>query len=334
MSDPAAPANAAVADARTRIGELLAMIVAEDGRSRTVWAIELSLVAAASVLVLHSVDQGLSAEVGAGPPSGAVLGFGLALLLNWIIHGGLSRRVLDALGAATSRTTERILDSVGRLDLERFEAVGGAEVIGRVTEDAARVVPGGTIITQALVAAATVVLSMLYVATISIQAAVASSVAMLGTAILVARINQSVRAQIASDQAALRRMQEPIADLLAGFKQLKQHEARSAAVAGTFEREASALKRSRDAHYVEFFARDTVSRQLYFGLLGVVGFVLPLVVPDAASEVSRLMVAVTFIFRPVLMGYWRCFRATPGAASGVRWSCLRSRRCWSPDSSR
>jgi len=299
MSDPAAPVY--VADARTSIGELLAMIVAEDGRPRAVWLIELFVVAAASVLVLHSVDQGLSIAVGADPPSGALLGFGVAMLLNWSVHGGLSRRVLEALSAATSRTTERILAAVGRLDLERFEAVGGAEVISRITEDAAHVAPSGTIITQALVAVVTVALSMLYAATISVQAGFAASVAMLGMAILIARIRQSVRAQIARDQAALRRLQEPIGDLLAGFKQLRQHGARSAAVAVAFEREASALMRSREAHYVEFFAGDTISRQLYFGLLGAVGFVLPLLVPEAASEVSRLMVALTFIFRPVLV---------------------------------
>jgi len=287
--------------ARASVGELVALIVAEDGRPRMLWAIELGLVAAANVLVLHSLDVGLRAEAGAGAPVAAILTLGLAVFVNQSLCGDLSRRVLASLSTSVSRTSGRILAGTSRLDLERFEALGGPEIMARVTDDAGRIVPGGNLIVQTLVAVGTVALSLLYVAGISMQAAVVSGVAVFATALLMRRLETSVMAQVVRDQAAGRRMREPIHDLLAGFKQLKQHQARSAAIAAAFDREASALKRSHDVHYEEFYARETLSRQAYIGLLGVVGFVIPVVAPSVSTDVSRLLVAVTFSFRPVVM---------------------------------
>jgi len=287
------------ADPRASVGDLLARIVAEDDRSRAAWAVEIILVAAANVLVLYSVDRALSVDT--GPRFGALLTFGVAIAINAILQGSLAQRVLDALSAAVSRTTEGVLDALARLDLEGFEAVGGAEIVGRVTEDASRVVPGGAIVVQGVVAAATVVLSTLYVATISPLAALIAGLALGLTMLLIARSNRAIAGQLARDQAGHRAMREPIDDLLAGFKQLKQHSARSAAVAAAFEREASALKHSREAYHAEFFARDTWTRQLFMALLFGIGFVFPVLAPSASVDLSRLLVAVTFIFRPVMM---------------------------------
>ena len=71
--------------------------------------------------------------------------------------------------------------------------------------------------------------------------------------------------QIRRDQAIQRRMQEPIDDLLSGFKQLKQHRPRSEAVAMSFDHAAHELQVSRDSYHAAFYARDTLGRQAFFG---------------------------------------------------------------------
>lgn len=297
---PASSSKAtAFADARTSIGGLITLLAAEPGSSKVGWALALGLAAAANVLVMHSVNIALRVRSDSGAPVGELLMFGLGVALNLGLLAYVSQRVLDALTAAVSRTTERILDALGRLDLEQFEEVGREEILSRVNGDAGRIVPYSGVLIQLLIAAPTLVLSVLYVATISVEAALVSLAVMVAIAVFISGLNQKALGQIRSDQAARRRMQEPIADLLAGFKQLKQHQPRSAAVAEAFEAEAAALKNSRDAYYRQFFARDTLSRQSYFVLLGVVSFILPLVVPAIASEASQLLVTTSFIFRPV-----------------------------------
>jgi putative pyoverdin transport system ATP-binding/permease protein len=322
MSPPgSAHRRSAFADARTSIGDLLALIIAESRYSKLAWAAWIGLVAVPSVLVLHIATETISAKDGSLASLARLLLFWLALFINWLPQLKVAQRVLEALTSAVSRTTQRIIRAMSRLDLEQFEAVGEAEIIGRVSDDAGRIAPGSALIVQVVVGAATVVLSMLYLATISVAAAGLSFAAMAVLTVLGSRINQQVLAQIERDQAAYRRMQEPIDDLLAGFKQLKQHRPRSAAVAATFDAEATALKSSRAAYHSEYYASDTLSRHSFFAMLGAISFILPMVVPEVASQTSRLMMAVTFTFQP----FATVGMATPLLAQiGSAWQRLAS----------
>lgn len=295
----ASAAGSAFAEARTSITALLRLVFSERGHSKLAWAVEISVAAVAGVLVLHSVESALSVRAGGRAPLAELLTFVLGVALNLLLLAKLSQRVLDTLIRSVSRTTQRLLDAMGRLDLEQFEQIGREEISGRVNDDAVRIVSRCGVIIQVLIAVPTIALSMIYVATISAQAALVSLAAMLAIALLIASLNRQAMDQIRRDRATHHRMQEPITDLLAGFKQLKQHGPRSQAIAAAFEAQASALRNSRDGYHREFFARDTLSRQSYFVLLGAISFVLPLLLPAVASTASQLLVATSFIFRPL-----------------------------------
>lgn len=263
------------------------------------WALEILLVAATNVLILRSVNQALGSTARTSPPLGDLVSFALGVFLQWWLVRRLSQRVLDQMNQTVSRTTRHILSAMGRLDLEQFEAVGGDEILGRLNGDASRLVPSSNVIIQLLTSAATVGLSTLYVASLSIPGALLSLAGMVVVAFLSLRINQEAMEQIRRDQATQQRMQEPIEDLLVGFKQLKQHAPRSAAVAASFNSAASELQASRDSYHQAFYVRDTLGRQAFFGFLGVTSFLLPLLIPEVTSQIGQLLVSTTFIFRPV-----------------------------------
>lgn len=291
--------GSAVAEARAGIGELVAVLVSDQGYAAIVWVIELTLLAAANVLVMHGINSAVSADAPGSSSVNAMLMFGAGIVLNLLLLARFSRRVLETFTRSVARVTERILDGMGQLDLEQFESVGKEEILSRVNEDASRIVMHSGVLIQALTAPPTILLSTLYVATLSVPAAVLALGAMVAIAALIANLNQKAMEQIRRDQAARLRMQEPIEDLLAGFKQLKQHRPRSQAVAEVFEAEALSLKDSREAYNRDFFARDALGRQAYFGLLGIIGFILPKLVPAVASEAGQLLIVTSYIFRPV-----------------------------------
>ena len=288
-----------LADARTSMGDLVLLVVGESRMAQLGWAAEIALVAATNLLILRSVNQALGAKPNTFAPLGAMLSFGLGVALQWWMLRRLSRRVLESMNQGVSAITKRILSAMGRLDLEQFESVGRDQIMARLSSDASRIVPSSNVLIQLLVSAVTVGLSTFYVATLSPAAALLSLLGMIGIALVTLRINQQVMEQIRRDQAIQRRMQEPIDDLLSGFKQLKQHHPRSEAVAMSFDHAAHELQVSRDSYHAAFYARDTLGRQAFFGLLGATSFLLPLVVPEVASQVGQLMVSITFIFRPV-----------------------------------
>lgn len=303
MSDttgtPTQGPQSAWADARGSLGALARLLVG-GGRLRQLgWASDFLLAATSSVLVLATVNGVLSHQDGGQGSLGDLATFLVGVGLNYLLMNRLARRALANLTQAVSATSERAIDALCRLDLEQFESVGREEIIARISGDAGRIVPSSNVIVQVLIALATVVLSMVYTATISAQAALVSTLAMVLLALLAVRINHQVMEQNRRDQAARRRMQEPLDDLLLGFKQLKQHGPRSAAVAALFESEATALRDSRGAFHSELYLREAVSSQFYFLLLGGVSFVLPLLLPEIAAQASQLMIAAVFVFRPV-----------------------------------
>lgn len=293
------PAHSLLTDARTSMVDLVHLVVGDGALRQLGWVMEITLVAASNVLILHSVNSALTAPAGTVPPLGDLMSFGLGVFLQWWLLRRLSQRVLETMSQTVSRTTRQTLSALGRLDLEQFEAVGGDEILGRLNRDASRLVPSCNVIVQLLTSLATVGLSTAYVATLSIPAALLSLVGMVIIALLTLRINQAAMDQLRRDQLAQQRMQEPLEDLLRGFKQLKQHAQRSAAVADSFGHAARELQASRESYYQSFYVRDTLGRQAFFGFLGVTSFLLPLLLPEVASGIGQLLVSITFIFRPV-----------------------------------
>lgn len=276
------------------LARLVRATLAADGRSPSAWLIDVGLLGAVTLLVLMGIDRGLSGRAQSGM---AVVG--LAVLLNHLLYPRVAGRLSAALIAAVSRETDRILDGLTRLDLERYEAIGRRAVVGRVVEDADRVADASPLLLQAATGAVTVALLMGYLTTISGTAAGLSLLLMAGIVGLTMLNARAMGARIALDRALGDDLRGAADDLIDGFAQVKQHRPRSDDLARRFDRAATALNRSRDAHFSQFYLRDTSSRQAFFALMAGVAFILPLFVPDVVDEVARLLVTVTFTLPPL-----------------------------------
>ena len=286
--------------ART-LGRIIAETLECDGRSRLIWLAEIGLLGAVGLLVLIGIDRGLATHAAGRPDVGAILLFGLAVLVNRQLEPRVNDRALAALGAVVGRRVERVVDGLWRLDYEQFESIGRAEIAGRIGEDVDRIVPSSRLLVQAAVGAVTVVLVTAYIAQLSPRAAVICAVMLIALALLTLGAGRVLAEQVARDRADGARLDAMVADLIAGFAQVKQHRPRSDDLARAFDAAATALYESRDAHFSAYHARDAASRQAFFLLMGLVAFVLPHFVPEVASEIGRLVVAVTFVLTPMTL---------------------------------
>lgn len=286
--------------ART-LGRIIAETLECDGRSRLIWLAEIGLLGAVGLLVLIGIDRGLATHAAGRPDVGAILLFGLAVLVNRQLEPRVNDRALAALGAVVGRRVERVVDGLWRLDYEQFESIGRAEIAGRIGEDVDRIVPSSRLLVQAAVGAVTVVLVTAYIAQLSPRAAVICAVMLIALALLTLGAGRVLAEQVARDRADGARLDAMVADLIAGFAQVKQHRPRSDDLARAFDAAATALYESRDAHFSAYYARDAASRQAFFLLMGLVAFVLPHFVPEVASEIGRLVVAVTFVLTPMTL---------------------------------
>lgn len=278
---------------------LARVVMQRDGRAPLHWLIDVTLLASVSLLVLHSTTAALAAHADERLPARELFMFAGAVLVYRVGMQRTSMRVLDAMAGEVGAVCARIVSSARRLDLQRFEAIGPRAFVARLADDANRIVPGSNVLVMVAVAALTVALAMLYIAAVSPRAAVIALATMVGLAAVLARTSASAARVVAEAARGRERLRTPIGDLIDGFAQVKQHQARSDDLAAAFDAESRRLEAGRRARYAEFYGRDAASRQGFFALVGFVGFGVPLLAPEAADQIGALVIAVTFVFRPV-----------------------------------
>lgn len=274
-------------------------VIEFDGGSWLSWAFDTLLVGVVGVLILLSIDLGLAAQAAGGSGARAALIFGLAIVLNQTMGRRLAARALEALARLLHRTTTQILDAALRTDLQTFEKTGPQHVLRTVTDEAAQMMPAAALLVQAAAGLVTVCLSVAYIATVSAGAAALCLALMLLLVAIGEVNNRAIQDRVRADREVQRGLDALIDDLLIGFKQVRQHQGRGQALADDFDARARGVLDDRSDHFAAHYRRDSIGRQAFFALLGIVAFLLPLAVPDAADQTSRLLVAVTFIVVPL-----------------------------------
>jgi len=287
-----------------RTGSRLALaraLASRSDRPRSAWATDIALAGLVGVLILYSIDLGLTRQAAGQSSAGAAAIFGLAVLLNHAMNHLLDRRALEAMAGLIGDVTGQVLDAALATDLQTVETLGPARILRMTTDDAAELVPAASLLIQAAVGSVTVITSIVYVGALSAPAAVLCLALMLALIGISQANTRSIEKQVQADRAARDALDGLLDDLLTGFKQVSQHAGRSQDLASAFDKRSRDLLRSRRQHFASYFYLDSIRRQAFLVLLGIVSFGLPLVVPEVANETSRLVVAVVFILTPLIL---------------------------------
>ena len=282
------------------LSRLWALLV-RGGRSSRHLALDFALLAIGDLLTLYSINEGLAVREQGGVP--------VREMLMFVVGLGLSTARLQELLEFASRTLNEqsagfiggIFAKLQALDLEAFEAIGSSEAMVRLTMDTTRVSLSGVLLVQVCAAFNLVVLSLLYFFGTAPLAATLVFAGMAGLALLLYRNSRALASFYMRLNARKTRLFAAIEDLIEGITQIKLHGPRRRDFETDLHHEIDALEAERDALSERFNRIDALGRSLFFSLLGLLAFVLPLLSDSVEPQLGALLVTVLYVFRPVAM---------------------------------
>jgi putative ATP-binding cassette transporter len=229
----------------------------------------------------------------------ALIIFGLAIIIYGISHRSLMR--LAAALAERSVETLRIefLERLQVAELLEIENLNRSEIYNCLGSEMQVISDGALgliVIGQALVL---VVVTTLYVAWLSLTAAVIAAVFVAIAASFHIARNQQIREQMREIFQLQTRLLEGYTDLLEGFKEVKLNTARSDELTDHIRRLSSELT-ERQLNTRTLFAADLVASQITFFLLpGVMVFVVPLFAMASTATVAMTTTSILFLIGPI-----------------------------------
>ncbi|MCA9537843.1 MAG: ATP-binding cassette domain-containing protein [Myxococcales bacterium] len=220
-----------------------------------------------------------------------------AIVLWYVADLRLWGRTGKGLAHGVHRLTDRLIERLRRLPLDRFETLGRGDLMTRLTGDTQRVVNA----TPAVIGGPLGLLRLVFgaVFALSVQPKIAGVAA--GAMILVGmaiaaqmQVMNSGFGRMAGDEA---RLYDLLRGHVVGAIPIKLHRARAEAIRRAFAAISDGLRDLRVGIFAVFFEREHAANAVLYGILGVNVFLLPLFVEtgnEAIREINLVLVWVVF----------------------------------------
>jgi putative pyoverdin transport system ATP-binding/permease protein len=197
------------------------------------------------------------------------------------------------------RMRVRIADKVRRCDLQPIETLGQTVIFAGVTKETQTISQAATLVISSAQAAVLVVFIALYVAYLSVVAFVLIAVVAVAMSFIHLRRSRAMESAIHETMARENDLFDSLRHFLEGFKEVRLNRARSDDLFAQFTAiSKDATSRKCTTH--EQIARVFIfSHMTFYGLLGVVVFLVPRLGSMYSGGLSSITAAVLFLMGPI-----------------------------------
>jgi len=221
--------------------------------------------------------------------SGAVAGAILATRMS-------ARRMNALIENSVHHLKIRITAKIENSDLERLERIDAAEILDRLTENAATISISASAIGQVLPAATMFVFGIAYLMWLS-PAAFAVLLPLQIISIHLYRSKNTTLRRILEDRSKIRiRFLDAILDLLHGAKEIRLNRARTKSIEADFQKTSQALGKASSAANKLFDDNALFVATNLYVLLAALAFVLPKHVAMDGAHIAKLIATMLFIW--------------------------------------
>lgn len=277
---------------------LIELISREASGERLRIVVAASLAGIANVVVLGYVNVVAQSADGAGLGSFAM--FSLTVLLYVMSARYTCNRTTQIVESALQRIKIRVADKVERAELEQLERVGIAEISDRIMENMSVISESASRVANLLKSVCILLFAMLYLTRTSLPAFVMIALILgVGFSIYVSKQRQ-IKEYLT--QAAQERLTffDILMDLLRGFKEVKFSRRRGREVCQDIEASAGTLRQATVKANQLFNDNAVFATSLFYSVLGAIVYVLPKHITVDAATLSSLVVAIMFIWGPIV----------------------------------
>jgi putative ATP-binding cassette transporter len=265
--------------------------------TRLVAMAAISGVASAGVLALVNTA---AAQVEAGKPTTALFFMFLGAVFVFVVA---QRYVL----LTSVREVEHIVDAIRlRLferaivsDLPVLERVGRSAIFSAISKETQTISQTVNVLVMGAQSAILLVFSTIYLAVLSIPALIAGTSFTVLSMLVMFRKNRQILAGFMKSSAEEAELFGVLDATLTGFKETKMNSSRAAALLEDFRARSAAAVSTRVEARAHLADGATLSQALIFTLIGILVFIVPALVPDAAPSVVKTATAVLFMVGPL-----------------------------------
>jgi putative ATP-binding cassette transporter len=282
------------------VRELWSLLAAGD-RSPGLLALDFALMAIADLLILYGINEALDRYRAGELPIRELLLFVLGLGLGTAKFQTLLDHASLTMTRYSTAMTGRLFAKLQALDLAEFEAIGSAEAMVRLTMDTARVSLVGLLLVHLFGSFNLVALSLLYFRGAAPLAATLAFTAVFGLSAFVFVRSRPIAALYERIIARKTQLFRAVDGLIFGLPQVKLHQARRVALEAELRTQVDAVQARRDELSRRYFQTDALGRSLFFVVLGLVAFVLPVVTSEAGGEIDALIITILYVMRPTAL---------------------------------
>lgn len=245
--------------------------------------------------IINSAAQSVSAD----PDLRDMLMF-LAVIGIYMISQRFMMRVsAEEVERVIHRLRQRIVEKVSRTDLEPLERIGRSDIHSSIVRDTQTISQAANIIVMGCQSAILVLFAMAYIALMSMTAFVLSISFTAAAALFHMRRMGELQGELRLAMERENRLFDGLGGLLDGFKEVKLSSDRRDALLGHLRRlsqEAADLKVQAQTQSGEQFV---LAQTIFFLLLGVMVFVVPMFSASSAAVVVKTTTAILFIIGPL-----------------------------------
>jgi len=230
---------------------------------------------------------------------GLAASFAIAAAVYYFSDVYLVARFGADLEAAISFLRIRLLERIRRSDYARLEQIGQETLFESITQATQTISQNSPFLALGLQSGIMVVGVLAYILWLSVMAFALVLVVVVGGSWLYARLGTRLQMRYREMMREEVSLFESLSDLFAGFKEIRLSSTRSADFGQTFSRlcrQAGAVRLDVQNHIAEQFI---VGQVIFYFLLAVVVFVIPLYRLGADINVVKVATAVIFIIGPI-----------------------------------
>lgn len=257
-----------------------------------------SLAGIANVVVLGYVNRVAQSADGAGLGSFAM--FCLTVLLYVLSARYTCNRTTQIVESALQRIKIRVSDKVERAELEQLERIGIAEISDRIMENMSVISESASRVANLLKSVCILIFAMIYLTRTSLPAFLMIAMILgVGFSIYVSKQRQIKQYLLRAAQERLTFF-DILMDLLRGFKEVKFSRRRGREVCRDIEQSSSSLRQATVKANQLFNDNAVFATSLFYSVLGAIVYVLPKHVTVDSATLSSLVVAIMFIWGPIV----------------------------------
>jgi putative pyoverdin transport system ATP-binding/permease protein len=254
---------------------------------------------AANAAVLVTINQAAASSATSGGVAGAVIILGLVILLYSVSQRALMVRASHLVEATVDNLRTRFVEALQAADLVDVERLNKSELYNCVSSEM-QIISDGTlnliVIGQAAVL---VVMTMVYLAWLSLPALlIASMLIVVAASFHIARTRQ-IGELLARSFERSTALLEGFTDFVDGVKEVKLNSARSGELASYIRGLSSEVTRRR-LETRELFTTNFIASQVTFFLLtGIIVFAVPVLTSADGPTVIKITASILFLIGPI-----------------------------------